>query len=339
MTVMNDLSAYIPASTPHILSLFCAQVPFVLTERQINLCDYRFYPVSQLNLERHFTFSMRNWNEGRYHTLLTYSLVHYNWSHFWQNFISIACSGSHVISRAGSPIFWMIAMNGSICGGLAALIEYKYHHQQSRLQISKKEKEVAKSLWNMITQPVNDVVNYYGNKVIDRTFQVVNEAQGMVGCSSAVYALYAFDFAITIDRAKDTLYKLWRRFILRDDSVYISQEEQIYTIYDIITIYGGIKRIQSDVEYMWLDKKSRSKVEHMIVASPDNIAHCSHIGGFVGGLITFGLWKAYQKRRYKLRPPDEGPTGSLWSRNLSTNSLEDDIEFLRQKYGSNQRVL
>lgn len=29
----------------------------------------------------------------------------------------------------------------------------------------------------MVTEPINDVVNYYGNKVIDRTFEVVNESQ------------------------------------------------------------------------------------------------------------------------------------------------------------------
>lgn len=101
MSSLNNLSFYIPTATPHLIALFCAQVPFVLTERQINFCDYRFYPVSQHNLEKHFTFSMRNWNEGRYHTLLTYSLVHYNWNHFWNNFISISCSGTHVVRRAG----------------------------------------------------------------------------------------------------------------------------------------------------------------------------------------------------------------------------------------------
>merc|ERR1711972_1027642 len=98
---------------------------------------------------------------------------------------------------------------------------------------------------------------------------------------------------------------------------------------------------RGNAEYMgmWHDKKSRSKVEHMIVASPDNIAHCSHIGGFVGGMITFGLWKLYQKRKYSTPPSDEIPNSPMWARNPETNSLEADIEFLRQKYGSNRAVL
>lgn len=183
-------------------------------------------------------------------------------------------------------------MTGSVFGGLASLIEYKYHHSQSRLEKTKKE---TKTLWNKLTEPVNDMVQHYGNKAIDKSFELINDSRGMVGCSSSVYALYAFDFALTIDRSKRRFYKFWRKYVLGDDTIIISQNEKMYTFFDIISLYMGIKRIQSDLEYLWYDKLSRSKVDHLIVGSPDNIAHSSHVGGFLAGLFVFGCWKLYSK--------------------------------------------
>ena len=46
-------------------------------------------------------------------------------------------------------------------------------------------------------------------------------------------------------------------------------------------------RSHSDLQFVSREKVGRSKVDHLIVASPDNVAHCSHVGGFVGGLGVF----------------------------------------------------
>lgn len=197
--------------------------------------------------------------------------------------------------KKGSAVFWMTYLTGSVFGGIASLIEYKYHHQQTRLEQTKTE---TQSIWNKVTAPINDTVQYYGNKVIDSAFEIVNDSRGMVGCSSSVYALYAFDFALTIDRSKRRFYKLFRKYILRDDTIIISQNEKLYTLFDLISLWTGIKRIQTDLEYLWYDKMHRSKMDHIIIASPDNIAHSSHVGGFFAGMFVFAIWKLYIKYRY-----------------------------------------
>ena len=200
-----------------------------------------------------------------------------------------------IIYQKGSPIFWITYLTGSVFGGIASLIEYKYHHQQTRLEQTKTE---TQSIWNKMTEPINNTLQYYGNKVIDSTFEFVNDSRGMVGCSSSVYALYAFDFVLTIDRSKRRFYKLFRKYVLRDDTIIISQNEKLYTLFDLISLYSGLKRIQHDLEYLWFDKFHRSKIDHIIVASPDNIAHSSHVGGFLAGMFVFAIWKLYSKYKY-----------------------------------------
>eukprot|EP01084_Bolivina_argentea_P211062 359089_1 len=288
----NDLTMYLPASTPHLIALWCAQFPFVLSEQQIHENDYKLYPLTQKDLEKHCTFSMKNWNENRHYTLLTYSLVHYNLTHFYNNFISIVFCGTHIIKHTGGIVFWLTTLSGSIFGGLASVIEYNYHNSQSRLQTTI-EKD-SQSLWNKLTEPMKN----YGNKMIDKSFDIINESRGMVGCSSSVYALYAFDFALTIDLSKQRFAKLWRKFINGDNTVVITQQEKLYALFDLLSLYSSIKRIQSDLKYLIDDKLNRSKIDHLIVASPDNIAHASHTGGFVAGLIAFTFWKTYQKYKY-----------------------------------------
>eukprot|EP01083_Nonionella_stella_P083493 230909_1 len=324
---------YLPASTPHLIALSCVQFPFVLSESQIRNGDYSLYPVTLHNFEKHFTFSVRNWNERRYHTLLTYSLVHYNLNHFYNNFLSIAFVGSHIIRSAGGAIFWITALNGSIFGGLASLIEYKYHHRHSRLQ---KTKQDAKTIWNTLTEPVHDMVQHYGNKLIDKSFEIVNESQGMVGCSASVYALYAFDFALTIDRSKKRFAKYWQKYVLGDYTVDITQNETLCTLYDMVSLYTGVKRIQSDLEYLWHDKVNRSKIDHLIVASPDNIAHGSHIGGFIAGLITFGLWKLYTKRAY-----NNNNIATIHTRGFidSRSSGVESLRSVQNEYNSNTQYV
>merc|ERR1712228_585964 len=184
---------------------------------------------------------------------------------------------------------------GSVCGALASLMEYKYHHKQSRLE---QTKQTTHSLWNRVTEPVNEIVTNYGNKVIDRSFAIVNESRGMVGCSSSVYALYALDFCLCIDRSKKRLKKFWKKYIMQDSSIEITQSEAIHTFFDMLSLYTGIERIRYDLEYLWKDKLNRTKIDHLIVASPDNIAHSSHIGGFIAGLMTFCAWKAYRRWKY-----------------------------------------
>ena len=195
----------------------------------------------------------------------------------------------------GSQVFWITYLIGSVFGGLASLIEYKYHHKQTRLEKTKTE---TQSLWNKVTEPINDTVQYYGNKMIDSAFEIVNDSRGMVGCSSSVYALYAFDFALTIDRSKKRFYRLWRKYVLGDEAIALSQNEKLHTFLDIILFYIRVKRIQNDLEYLWYDKLHRSKIDHIIVASPDNIAHSSHVGGFFAGMVVFGFWKLYVKYKY-----------------------------------------
>eukprot|EP00485_Elphidium_margaritaceum_P020145 CAMPEP_0202725214 /NCGR_PEP_ID=MMETSP1385-20130828/180168_1 /ASSEMBLY_ACC=CAM_ASM_000861 /TAXON_ID=933848 /ORGANISM="Elphidium margaritaceum" /LENGTH=208 /DNA_ID=CAMNT_0049391167 /DNA_START=154 /DNA_END=777 /DNA_ORIENTATION=+ len=207
-------------------------------------------------------------------------------NHFYNNFVSIVFCGTHIINNAGSFAFWMTALNGSIFGALASLVEYKYHHSQSRLEHNKTE---TKSVWDRVTE--TPMVQYYGNKVIDATFELLNDSIAMVGCSSAVYALYAFDFALTFDRSKKRLARFWRKYVYNDETVLFTESDIMFTVFDMVSLFSAIKRIQHDIEFLWFDNKHRTKSDHLMVASPDNIAHGSHIGGFLSGLLSYSLWK------------------------------------------------
>ncbi len=66
---------------------------------------------------------------------------------------------------------------------------------------------------------------------------------------------------------------------MRDETVHITQNERFYALFDVLSLYLGIKRIQSDLEYLFYDKWHRTKMDHFIVSSPDNISHVSHVGG------------------------------------------------------------
>merc|ERR1719461_1890860 len=85
---------------------------------------------------------------------------------------------------------------------------------------------------------------------------------------------------------------------MQDNSIEITQSEVIQTFFDMLSLYTGIERIRYDLEYVWKDKLGRTKMDHLIVASPDNIAHSSHIGGFIAGLASFCAWKMYKRWKY-----------------------------------------
>ncbi len=84
---------------------------------------------------------------------------------------------------------------------------------------------------------------------------------------------------------------------MRDETVHITQNERFYALFDVLSLYLGFKRIQSDLEYLFYDKWRRTKMDHFIVSSPDNISHVSHVGGFVAGLLCFSVWKLLHSQR------------------------------------------
>jgi hypothetical protein len=147
----------------------------------------------------------------------------------------------------------------------------------------------------------------YGNRIIDNIFELLNNEQGSIGCSSAVYSLCAFDFALTLDHSTKIVRKLYQKWWLKHANVLISQRERIALAFDLLSIYSGLKRIQMDVQYLMIDNSSRhKKMDHWIVQSQDQIGHSSHVGGFVNGLLVYLLWRSYKKYKEKQRRNSRG---------------------------------
>jgi len=120
----------------------------------------------------------------------------------------------------------------------------------------------------------------------------------------------------------------------------------VNTVLDLFSFYGDIQRIRFDVNYLFSDMQRDSKLEHLSSASYDMVAHSAHVGGFLGGLGMFLIYKVWQRvvRKYGSRqdvmgviPQNYGQNGSHnWGtgQRLASNPQSNDNNFYRRWFSA-----
>jgi len=277
---------FIPNSTPHLLVLFSMQYPLILHDN--NGVPMQNYPLSRDLLKEHFVFSLNNWNAKRYHTSLTYSLIHWNGSHFMNNFLSTIIPGSHIIENTSGKTFWFTYFLGSFGGAITSLMEYYYHKGKSKFI------DITGGNGGIIDAYIKKPIKQYGNIGIERIFDILNNHTASVGASSSVYGIIGFDLCMTMDKLRRKLNKIRKSFY--DENVYVSNTEKISIFYDVFSVVNNIARIVDDFRYVVEEERNRvSMVNHWVVASQDGIAHSAHIGGFIAGVISYLCYRTFNQ--------------------------------------------
>ncbi|KAM7426524.1 hypothetical protein ABFA07_022199 [Porites harrisoni] len=240
------------------------------------------FNMSAVTLNRHFSFSPENLNQGRYHTVVTNLFHHADEQHLMSNLGVLLPDGYRIHRRFGRMHLLGVFLGGGVAGNLSQLCFYIIHQMR----------------WdNFLPSPKSWGIlgDYFGSKAeaiqamaMDKIYTSVYGNAPCIGASAAVCSIIAVETCANVVSLYDKYMELRRRRIMGRANQEWDTRVMQQVIYEVCHLGLVIGIVINDLLPLLASAESgKGIIDSLMAYQTHGIGHAAHLGGFIFGVVYY----------------------------------------------------
>lgn len=240
------------------------------------------FNMSAVTLNKHFSFSPENLNQGRYHTVVTNLFHHADEQHLMSNLGVLLPDGYRIHRRFGRMHLLGVFLGGGVAGNLSQLCFYIFHQMR----------------WdNFLPSPKSWRIlgDYFGSKAeaiqtmaMDKIYTSVYGNAPCIGASAAVCSIIAVETCANVVSLYDKYMELRRRRRMGRANQEWDTRVMQQVIYEVCHLGLVIGIVINDLLPLLASAESgKGIIDSLMAYQTHGIGHAAHLGGFVFGVVYY----------------------------------------------------
>lgn len=240
------------------------------------------FNMSAVTLNKHFSFSPENLNQGRYHTVVTNLFHHADEQHLMSNLGVLLPDGYRIHRRFGRMHLLGVFLGGGVAGNLSQLCFYIFHQMR----------------WdNFLPSPKSWGIlgDYFGSKAeaiqtmaMDKIYTSVYGNAPCIGASAAVCSIIAVETCANVVSLYDKYMELRRRRRMGRANQEWDTRVMQQVIYEVCHLGLVIGIVINDLLPLLASAESgKGIIDSLMAYQTHGIGHAAHLGGFVFGVVYY----------------------------------------------------